>query len=218
MKNKSLLIVAFALLNFLSCKKEEEGEKVTPSEYFPAYPGSYWKYSNNKTMSVLDGYETREFDLSSYSGEQNKVKLSLPMILLEGIYNGGDTYAFLNGNSLSKSFVSSYRDPMFKTLFSTNEGEVFGIGGAYLDHQWMGKTLVVDTTITIGSVSYPNVIVTIQYEYSCSREYNQSPESCATIKEYYGRGVGLLKRERRNPSLNSEYQTEFELLSYYIAR
>lgn len=37
---------------FLACKKEQNYETLFPEEYFPAYPGSYWVYSNGITKTT----------------------------------------------------------------------------------------------------------------------------------------------------------------------
>ena len=46
------IIGLFAILVLFSCKEEEQYDTILPKEYFPAYPGSYWVYSNGVTKTT----------------------------------------------------------------------------------------------------------------------------------------------------------------------
>lgn len=136
--------------------------------------------------------------------------LVLPKLLLNRIYNSDDPFAYVHEYSISKATTSNDRDPAFKGFLSLTEGDEFTIGGAFQNHKISGKTINVDTTILIGATNYDHVIVTIQYDYACITATGGTPEGCATIREYYAKDVGLIKREKRNPA-NNEYVKDIEI-------
>lgn len=185
-------------------------------EYLPAFPGSYWIYDNNDTLKVADQYEKYIFNSAGYTAVPDYDTLMLPKLILNGVFNQPDTYAYLNEYSISKSNESNYRDPAFKELLSLTEGSEFTIGGAIQGHKIKGKTIKVDTTIYIGTTEYKNVIMTIQYDYACVLGTGGSPEDCATLREYFAKDVGLIKRETRNYPIEIEFVKDIELIKYKL--
>ena len=105
---------------------------------------------------------------------------------------------------------------MLKNIQSLNRVIVteFTIGGAYLGHRITGKTIQADTSILIGNTTYNNVIVTIHFDYYCISSIGGSPEDCATLKEYYAKNIGLIKREKRNYPIDTLFFTEIEISEY----
>ncbi len=216
---KTIICGVFTILSGLtSCGKDNDGtskDTIMPLDYFPAFPSSYWVYDNNDTLKVADEYEIYIFNSAGYAAVPDLVTLNLPKLILNGIFNQPDPYAYVNGYSISKSTMSHYRDPAFKGILSLTEGSEFIIGGAFQEHKITGKTVKVDTTIKIGTSKYNNVIMTIQYDFACISGTGGTPEDCATIKEYYAKNVGLIKREKKNP-LDTNFIKEIELVSYKI--
>ncbi len=212
------------LVGLISCEKDKETkpednivyDTIKPLEYLPAFPGSYWIYDNNDTLKVADQYEKYIFNSAGYTAVPDYDTLMLPKLILNGVFNQPDTYAYLNEYSISKSNESNYRDPAFKELLSLTEGSEFTIGGAIQGHKIKGKTIKVDTTIYIGTTEYKNVIMTIQYDYACVLGTGGSPEDCATLREYFAKDVGLIKRETRNYPIEIEFVKDIELIKYKL--
>jgi len=212
------------LIGMIACNKSNPPQPQTvnivtydtikPSSYFPAYPGSYWVYDNDDTLKV-EKYEKYVFNSAGYTALPDFDTLILPKLILNGIYNQNDVFAYVNGYSLSKSNNSDYRDPSFKYFLSLTEGSEFAIGGAFQGHQIKGKTIKVDTSIYIGTTHYENVIMVIQFDYACIVGIGGTPEGCATLREYYAKDVGLIKRETRN-QLDGEFVKDIELVKYVI--
>ena len=222
-----LFLGAFMILiGLVSCKDDKEikpennviYDTVKPLEYFPAFPSSYWIYDNNETLKVADKYEKYIFNSADYTSEPNYDTLILPKLILNGIFNPPDTYAYVQKYSISKSKESNYRDPAFKEILSLIEGSEFTIGAAIQGHKFTGKTIKVDTSIIIGTKQYENVIITIQFDYACVSGTGGTPEDCATIREYYAKNVGLIKREKRNYPIETDFVKEFELVEYEIKK
>jgi hypothetical protein len=213
------------LVGLISCKKDNEPkpddtifyDTIKPLGYFPAFPGSFWIYDNNDTLKVVE-YEKYVFNSAEYTLEPVYSTLILPKLILNGIYNRNDSFAYVREYSISKSSVSNYRDPVFKGLLSTVEGAEFRIGGAIQGHKITGKTIKVDTAVYIGPKKYENVIITIQFDYACISGTRGSVADCATLREYYAKDVGLIKREKRNHPLESDFVKDIELVKYEIKK
>ncbi len=192
-------------------------DTIKPLEYFPAYPGSFWVYDSNDTLRA-DTYEIYVYNIAGYDAEPVYDTLVLPRLVLNGVFNPGDAYAYVKGYSITKPGMSSYRDPPFKELLSLTEGAEFIIGGESFGHRIAGRTVKVDTVIHIGTTIYENVIMTIHFDYACVSSTGGTPEECATLREYYARDVGLIKRERRNHPLEAEFVKDIELVEFSINR
>lgn len=193
-------------------------DTIRPLDYFPAFPGSFWIYDNNDTLKVVNQYEKYIFNSSGYTLDPDYDTLILPKLILNGVFNPSDTFAYVNGCSISRSKESDYRDPAFKILLSLTEGSEFTIGGVIQGHKITGKTIKVDTTINIGMTEYKNVIITIQFDYACVLATGSSPEDCATLREYYAKDVGLIKRETRNYPIDTDFVKDIELIKYEIKK
>ena len=210
-------------IGLLSCEKDKPEnviiyDTIMPLEYFPAFPGSYWIYDNGDTLIVTGQYEKYVFNSAGYSAEPDYDTLMLPKLILNGIFNSPDTFAYVKEYSISKPRQGDYRDPAFKSILSLKEGAEFTIGGAVQGHKITGKTIKADTTIFIGSKEYNNVIMTIHFDYACVSGTGGTPEDCATIREYYARNVGLIKREKRNYPVETDFVKEIELIKYDIKK
>lgn len=220
MRDTIIFGVLLVLIGIISCKKDNEikpndsvvYDTIKPLEYFPAFPGSYWIYDNNDTLKVADQYEKYIYNSAGYTAPPDYDTLILPKLILNGIYNKPNEFAYVKEYSISQANGSDYRDPPFKTLLSLTEGSEFTIGGSYQNHAITGKTVKVDTVINIGATEYRNVIITIHFDVA----FNMSPEDCAHVREYYAKDVGLIKRETRNYPVETEFVTEIELVDYKI--
>ncbi len=222
MKSSITTTVFAILLVFYSCKKDNNTntdgnnhfDTIKPLSYFPAFPNSYWVYDNNETLKVASQYEKHIYNTAGYTAVPEYDTLFLPKLILNNIYNKGDSTAFVKAYSISKESKSSYRDPTFKTILSLTKGE-FIIGGAFQGHEIIGKTISTDTTIYIGNKKYENVIAVIIFDYACQTA-GYSPEECATVREFYAENVGLIKRETRNFPLDTNFIKKIELVEYHI--
>lgn len=192
--------VIVVLIGLISCNKEDKPkpqvgvvyDTIKPLDYFPAFPGSYWIYDSHDTLKVADQYERCVFNVAGYEAEPDYDTLVLPKLILNGVFNPSDTFAYVKGHAISKSQGSSYRDPAFKELLSLTEDSEFTIGAAVQGHKITGKAIKVDTTISIGARVYENVIMTIQFDYACVSGTGGTPEDCATLREYFAKNVGLI--------------------------
>ncbi len=198
----SLFGLFFILL--FSCDEDDNptSPTINPLPYYPAYPGSYWIYTNGDTIKVADKYGLYSY-CSDYPNGPIDTELFLPIITLRG-----DSLAYVKEYSFSNKYVSFYV-PNFSPFFSQNIG-IFYQSNNHGPIQTYGETVKVDTSITIDSVKYENVIITVYYD---SQYYGSQ---YATLREYYAKNIGLIKRERRDFPTDTLFTTELELKDYYI--
>ncbi len=212
------------LIGLISCKKNNETkpddtviyDTIKPLEYFPALPGSYWIYDNNDTLKV-DRYEKYAFNSAGYTAEPDYDTLILPKLILNGVYNQYDSFAFVNGYSISKPSNSSYRDYAFKDLLAETVGSTFYISSSWTGHKNEGKTIKQDTTVFINGAKYNNVLITIQYD-TYWQSMGVTIDNCSYLKEYYAKNVGLIKREKRNYPIDTVFVKDIELVKYDIKK
>ena len=62
------------------------------------------------------------------------------------------------------------------------------------------------------------MIITIQFDYACVSGSGGSPEDCATLREYYAKDIGLIKRETRNYPIDTDFVKDIELIKYKIIK
>ncbi|MBK9271690.1 MAG: hypothetical protein IPM48_08820 [Saprospiraceae bacterium] len=211
------------LFILLSCRPESNDstafvKKLFPLPYFPAFPGSWWAYDNGDTMRVAPQMEAYIFNSSSYTAPPDFDTLILPKLLPDGIYNLGDSVAFVREYGISKSSQSGYRDPAFKQILALRKDEEFVIGGAFAGHRITGMTIAVDTSLVVRGVRFDSVIVCILFDEACRNGTGGSAQDCSTQRDFYAKNIGLIKRDSRTGIFQTPYEKEFELVDYFIGK
>jgi hypothetical protein len=223
MKTIKIFVLLSFFLGFISCDKDnvekpDEYKTIVPLDYFPAFPGSYWVYDNGKTLKVADQYEKYIFNSAHYSASPKYDTLLLPKLILNGFFNSNDSFAYVNEYAITKANISSYKDPAFKCILSEFEDSIFEIGGRDQIHKIVGKTIKKDTSIIINSRKYENVLITIELDLSCNEQGGYPVDSCAYKREFYAKGIGLIKRESGSYIPVNKWTTDFELKEYHIEK
>jgi hypothetical protein len=200
MMNK-LFFVIFAITLFsVSCKKDDPLDVVEPKAYLPAYPGSYWDYSNGERVAVHTQYVAHSYQESINSTVSTPEKL-VPQI--------GNQYLY------EYSITQNSTTFPLKTLLSetvSSNWEVNEIQGEKIYR----KTVESISSMYLklpnkDSVLYSNVLVVVEYTDSLgSEKWN--------YKEYYAKDVGLIQLEVNNPYDNNAPVIEKQLISYSIRR
>lgn len=210
---KALFLIIMAT-NLVSCNKEDdiilEEENVQcsnpemPGEYFPAYPNSWWSYYNSNSEIV-------EIEISSdYQECEGKCRPVLKNIT-----------KCIQGNSLIQRFYagqgvsSTIESPIYSTVldsvlicpisFSTFQEQEFFIGQN--DVRYRRKASTIDTTISINSTTYDNVLVIYEYhEFDSLHRYY----------DYFAKDIGLIKRDSVNSANSSDLIEILSLVNYSI--
>ena len=82
---KEILFIFAAIILLTSCKKDDALTVVYPKEYLPAYPGSWWEYSNGEVSKVHKEYVVHSYEASINSPAMTGEKL-VPYIDHEYLY------------------------------------------------------------------------------------------------------------------------------------
>jgi hypothetical protein len=192
---KYFLIFGLILVIVASCKKEDVPETVLPGEYLPAYPGSYWDYSDGSRSRVEPQYA-----IHSYRQAANSVKMT------------NEAYVpVLDGQYLYEYSVwqSSPVYPL-KKLLSTSSDEWIVDENNNVKIYRQSKKL--DSLV----IAYPgkdsvfkSVIATVEF-MGTFNENNWSR------REFYAKNVGLIRVEINNPYDTLPFVVEKEIRTYFI--
>ncbi|MDA3866495.1 MAG: hypothetical protein PF489_07075 [Salinivirgaceae bacterium] len=192
------IAVAAALLLTVGCS-ETDIEYIFPKDYLPAYPESYWIYSDGTTTKVSPGYRKHRYFDELESTERSD-EVYVPYMAPHYVYG-------------YKVTQNDNRYPLKKLLSEVN-GETWKIGD-WLNGTVHRKVIDKDVALTLSSPIlnteeqvFDSVIVVIEYIKETDTTYPWK------LKEYYAPFVGLIRQDirRNNDSLIAK-----ELVRYYIA-
>lgn len=192
--------ILFAMV-LLSVGCEETNQPfVLPEKYFPAYPESYWVYSNGQTVKIEPGYHKQPYQPEA-GLPQSSDYVFVPKIDNNYIYKYSITQ-----NSTVKPL---------KTLLKTVPGP------AWIVNRWEGedvyrKVVATAETVTLSRAIdndnhnvFDSVIVVIEY-------IGAANEEVWTYRESYAPNVGMIKREINLSDSSAVPHTEMELVRYHI--
>lgn len=187
----------FAL--FAGCE-ETEYQYILPNRYFPAYPESYWVYSNGTTVKVDPGYHKHV-----YYPELGSIKQSdyvyVPRINNDYVYE----YKITQNSTLIP--LKTLLAPLSSTAWKVDEWEGKNV---------MRKVESSNATVTLfsleselDSVVFDSVVVVVEY----IDDENARPW---IYRESYALDVGLIRREINLSDTAVEPFVEKELVRYHI--
>tara|TARA_B110000285_G_scaffold166826_1_gene186448 strand:+ start:252 stop:929 length:678 start_codon:yes stop_codon:yes gene_type:complete len=222
---KSLPAVTFLFFIILiSCNKDDNQpnletdpnpviaevvDTIFPSSFFPAYPGSYWNYSDGTNYTIDPSYSIKQYydynqwpnpNLPAPGGDFTNYYVPILRI------NGGTDIGVYNYSTIPYSGSSTYEPDVFYKE-SVNNWEVAG-------HWSTTKSYVVlsrDTSIMING--------NLMDSLTCVREF-QSPGGGSSgaeiygIYKFYAEDIGLVRKDWRDPSDSSILY--MDLIDYYI--
>ncbi len=163
---------------------------VEPSRFLPAYPGSWWHYSDGSVISTADTY-TRSAVLSNNWDPNHGVdRCCIPAALKLPIYDGLPLYGYVRMRADAPSTLSG---SCCERLLSENLGEVYRWGGDHYGRTQL-KTMAIDTTITLSSgIAYTSVIMVKRVNGIAANYFNTTHTYTLT---FYAPDVGLVKEVR----------------------
>ena len=193
-----VLIVFVAILLVASCKKDDPLTVVVPKEYLPAYPSSYWDYSNGERVSVHTEYVAHSYeeDINSPSNTEEKL---VPKIGNEYLYE----YKITQNSVLYP--LKQLLSETVSTPWVVNElnGEkIYRTTVEIIDSIYIKLPSDINA---LDSTLYLSTVVVVEYTDSMTvAEWN--------IKEYYSKDIGLIRVEINNPYDNLEPVVQKQLL------
>ena len=200
--------VVAAILILVSCKKETNPNKnhspalpegfdtIHPLNYFPVFPGSYWKYIDTINDTILitthDEYMKDAYRVDGASFQSDT--FFVPMYTYTPFYNNTPIWGY-EAHTGPISNAGSY--PLTRLV-----SDSLPVGSSWTIYNWSGTTIdrkiiAIDTTISIDGIDYFPTIVVEEY-------YTQGPPSYIWInKRYFTKDIGLIKEELLNHSDSS---------------
>ena len=196
-----IFIIFIAITLFASCKKDDPLDVIVPKAYLPAYPGSYWDYSNGERVSVNSQYVAHSYQEGTNSSTSTVEKL-VPKIGNEYLYEYKITQNSIRyplkqllSESVSTTWVVdkiNNQDIYRKTVESIDTMYIKDISGATND-----------------STLYINTLVIVEYMDSLG-------DLRWNTKEYYSKNIGLIKIEINNPYDNLDPVVQKQLILSHI--
>lgn len=201
MKNYILIFFSIGVLALASCEKDKEPEYVYPKSYLPAYPGSYWDYTNGERVLSENNYVLHQYEEGVNSTKKTDEKY-VP------IYNGQYLYEY--------SITQSSTVYPLKKLLEESTGkswEVNKINNEAVLRQVVNK---IDTMI----IKFPpfknpidsaikDILVVVEYLDSLGAERWNT-------KEYYAKNIGLIRVDVNNPFDENPPIIQKQIQGYHI--
>lgn len=182
----------FAVIIFLStaCETSTDPETIYPESYLPAYPQSYWDYTNGERVLTGTTYELHSYESDISSTEKTGEKY-VP------VYDGQYLYEY--------SITQNSTVYPIKTLLETTVGESWQVNE--INGEPIMRYVVEELdTLIIPFPPYSNPVdciftdVLVVVEYTDSLDVTDSIyEDRWSLKEYYADSVGLVRVDVNNP-------------------
>lgn len=210
MSQFKISVVFGMLLFFTACKKHNSTQTgktnltydtIKPLSYFPAYPGSYWKYIDSNNDTIV--YKT-----DSIYKKDNYVIGAAAFVsdtFYVPFYDGFPIWGY---ESHTGPISNSGSYPLTRILSDT-----LPVGSDWVIYNWSGtavnrKISAKDTTIVIQGTSYFPTIVVEEY-------YSAGIFTFTWIaRRYYTQNIGLIREDIHN--LNSNTVNSRLLAEYFI--
>lgn len=201
MKTHSMIKKGISLLMLttimLSCK-DTELEYIFPKDYLPAYPESYWVYSDGSITKVTPGYHKNRY-FEQLEGTAKSDEVYVPKM------NGQYVYEY----SITQD---DNRIPL-KKLLTEKKDDDWRVG-YWKDGEIRRKVIDKDVKLTLtdslpnGKSTLDSVIIVIEY-------YKSPTETLPWMtKEYYAPFIGLVRQDIRR---DQDSLILRELSRYYIS-
>jgi hypothetical protein len=192
-------------------------DTIYPGNYLPVYPGSYWIYVKTKfgpggtstgfdTMTTSPGYVLHSYlAFAPYGTDPDStVPAYVPYWNNKPMYGYGTPMLVNYVPSLGSGMSLYYY--LSESAGATSYSSTGNYGNAYT------TVIAKDVPVTVGTTTFPQVIITEDYTYYYS-------ELKLRAKHYYAKNVGLIKSELYpDPDWPQSVQdtTILEISSYLI--
>ncbi|MDD2563870.1 MAG: membrane lipoprotein lipid attachment site-containing protein [Salinivirgaceae bacterium] len=195
---KKILIFITLVAMFSGCE-ETEYPYVLPERYFPAYPESYWVYSNGTAVKVDPGYHKH-----LYYPDLGSIKQS--------------DYVYVP--RINNEYVYKYKITQNSTLFPLKILLAPTSSTAWKVDVWNGKNVMRriennNASVTLssldgaGAIVFDSVVLVVEY-------IADSVDLPWLYREAYALDIGLIRREINLSDTAIEPFVEKELIRYYI--
>ena len=196
----------------MGCKEKQNNtehscvDKQLPGDYFPAFPKSWWNYHdlNNNLIKYQISSDYQEFDGKCYPVLENVT------------YYQGDK-AYVQGNNLLyRYYCGQGAICRFSSLiYSLAVDSIITCSISFSTLNWSHVlppnirrvTTKIDTTITVSSRIYQNVIIVKEYDILNMSQW---------YLDYFAKNIGLIKRDSISVNDTINLITILTLDNYFI--
>ena len=215
MKNQLYLLAIVSAFLITSCKKDntdpvdntgtgsetEEFQTIEPLSYFPAFPGSFWKYVD------INGDTTMTSTALEYMEDYYTVGM-------QGFVSDTFLVPFYQGDAIWR--YEAHTGPISNGgsyPFTLLVSDTLPVGSSWINSQWNGYTirrriLEKDATVTISGQDYYPTIVVEEY-------WDSQPFPGVRInRRYFTKDIGIVREDTYNPSdtlVNTKYLIEYDI-------
>ena len=189
---KLSFIVAAGLAIFAACGNGSDPQYITPDAYLPAFPGSYWDYTDGTRVRATS-YELHSYRPSTTSTDYTD-ECYVP------VWDGHYLYKY-------SIYQPSPLYPM-KDLLRAKGSAVWIVDENNGDK--LKRSEVAIDSLVVGDSVYKNVY--------CVTEFIESLDNVDhwNTREYYAKNIGLVKVEVNNPHDTLGCVVQKELRHYFI--
>lgn len=223
MRGRSFIFLgALVVLLKASCSKEgAEGQPcnqrtpvvepfqsvIQPDSYLPAFPGSWWSYSDGRTITTSTDYELHAVLSSKWDTNHGLVGCCAERTLRLPVYDGYPLYRYTrmryDATSVSDAVCA-------EVLLSESLGAEYFWGGSHYGRT-KARTIAIDAQLIMASgATYSPCIVVKRVEGIAANYFDQTPRY--TI-EWFAKDIGLVRRVAHRPTNDS---TVVDLVDYHI--
>ncbi|MFZ6052583.1 hypothetical protein [Halocola ammonii] len=204
----NLIFIFMILVVLLSCGKEEDYTPypvIKPLEYFPVYPGSWWRYvdSNNDTTTIKTApeYQLDAYKITSAAFESDSFYVP--------VYDGTPIWQYhAHVGPISHSGSTPLRRILYDTTAIGYNWSVYNWGGTAKRRKLVAR----DTSISISSTIYhPTILIE---EYYTQGPPNYYPGYIWVARRYYTKDIGLIKEDLYD--YQNDSVTTKEIIDFHI--
>lgn len=160
-------------------------ELVEPLPFLPAYPGSWWQYSDGSTITTGDEYALAPILGSQWDPNHGLKYCCIEEVAYLPVYDGRPLYHY---SRMKVNASQSLGEICCEKILSEQLGETFMWGGSHYGRS-TSKVMSVDTTVVLtNGNSYSTCIVVAR-----DLGFPGTNPSMSRYYEVYARNVGLIK-------------------------
>ena len=199
--------VKFSLFAFMAlglalsaCDNGSDARYIEPNEYLPAYPGSYWDYSDGTRVRATD-YELHNYRLSTSSSKYSE-ECYVPIWDGKYLYK----YSIYQASPLYPMKELLRAKGSAEWIVDESNGAKLKRSEAFIDSMYI--RIPVDSTFKDSLFKEVYQITEYQENMDNTTHWN--------TREYYAKNVGLIKVEVNNPNDTLSAVVQKEIRAYFI--
>ena len=189
-------------------------DTIFPSEYLPAYPGSWWKYDNGETIKIDSVYHLRSIYTPDCAGGRDTLTVYLPRMNNTRMFESSDSLISVYDNQIfGRSVPACFNyEPSYKNyypVFRPNDNAGWDLSVRHAGYYDAGISYLTEN-YSINDTSYDSINYALEYVYGGGGVQNW------TVKRVFAKHIGLIHYVERKYIGSNDTIVNIKLLDYYI--